>query len=160
MSDDMLQRMIFQNPPEVIEVATARRVLLAAGLTLEQLNKLTGFGRRHDVNCAPTDTVINKFAAGALSIYGVMGDVFGSDTVQHHRGHNVDPGQVGSIRLSSAGELIAIAYMGGSDTFGFGVFEDVCCVSSPRAARRWLHSPPVWFGDPVAAVLKARDVRP
>ena len=26
--------------------------------------------------------------AGALSITGVMGSVFGTDSVQHHRGHN------------------------------------------------------------------------
>lgn len=156
----MLQAMIFRTSPEVIDVEVARRVLLAAGLTPEQIETTTGFGRRHEVRCLPVDSRLNKFAAGALSLVGVMGDVFGTDTVQHHRGHNVDPGRVGSFRMDACGDGIALWYRAGADSPFFGPFEQVCVLPSPRAVRAWLHSPPAWFGDPLAAAIKARDVRP
>jgi hypothetical protein len=141
-----------------LPMVEARRLLLAAGLSPDQLDKVTGFGLRNRDGCENVDTVLNKYAAGALSLVGVMGDVFGSDTPQHHRGHNLEPGRVGTLRLTGHGPRVEIAYMGGSDTFGFGVFERVCMVDRDALAD-WLRCPPAWFGDPVAALVKARDVR-
>lgn len=71
----------------------ARSELLALGLTPEQFRTQTGAGLRNVYGCFNTDTVLAKYAAGALSAYGVMGAVFGSDSPQHHRGHNL--GQTG-----------------------------------------------------------------
>lgn len=50
---------------------TARNELLALGLTDEQIDATTGFGLRRIAGCLPNDTVLNKYAAGALSAEGV-----------------------------------------------------------------------------------------
>jgi hypothetical protein len=74
-------------PTKSVEAATAE--LLALGVTIEQISEVTGFGHRHGYDCKPEDTRLNKYRAGALSARGVMGDIFGTDTPQHHRGHNL-----------------------------------------------------------------------
>jgi hypothetical protein len=72
--------------------------LLAAGVTHAQMATITGAGlRRGDVldmltghgsgGCKPEDTILNKYATGALSIYGVMAVLYGTDSRQHHQGH-------------------------------------------------------------------------
>lgn len=87
-ADDMLGAMMFPTAAKVRPLYEAVMQLEAVGLTDKHLGHLTGMGRRHGVDCEQVDTVLNKYAAGALSIHGVMGSVFGTDSVQHHRGHN------------------------------------------------------------------------
>jgi hypothetical protein len=67
----------------------AKSTLLGLGVTEEQMNQVTGFGLRRLGFCKPEDTILNKFACGALSAYGVMGTIFGTDSPQHHRGNNL-----------------------------------------------------------------------
>ena len=145
--------------PRGLLVVDARRVLLAAGLSVDELEAVTGFGLRSGCRCLPVDSRVNKYAAGALSIHGVMGDVFGSDSVQHHRGHNLEPGQVGSVRVVACGSGWELLYLAGVDSFGAGVVERVCYLPTQEVVCSWLRNPPVWFGDPVAAVLKAAELR-
>ena len=76
--------------PEVRPLDVARRELLGLGVTVDQLEATTGMGLRSGVHCAPTDTVLRKYAAGALSAHGVMGVLFGSGSWQHHAGHNLE----------------------------------------------------------------------
>lgn len=67
----------------------ARRELAELGLADEQtFRTMTGMGLRRIPGCAATDSVLNKYRAGALSAHGVMGVLFGSDSPQHHAGHN------------------------------------------------------------------------
>jgi hypothetical protein len=75
-------------PSEAIQIA--RETLRSLAVTDEQMQQVTGFGLRRLGLCKPEDTVLHKFAAGALSAVGVMGAIFGSDSPQHHRGHNLD----------------------------------------------------------------------
>lgn len=72
---------------DAIELAKAK--LLALGITEDQMNQVTGFGSRRLGFCKPDDTILNKFACGSLSAYGVMGTIFGTDSPQHHRGNNL-----------------------------------------------------------------------
>lgn len=74
-------------PTKTIEAAQSE--LLALGVTIEQISQVTGFGHRYGYDCKPEDTILNKYRAGALSVIGVMGTIFGTDTPQHHRGHNL-----------------------------------------------------------------------
>ena len=68
---------------DIIEAASA---LTAAGVPVELFGKITGFGGRRCRGCHAEDTILNKFAAGALSIYGVMGVLYGTDSPSHHAG--------------------------------------------------------------------------
>lgn len=145
--------------PQGVPLADARRLLLAAGVPVDELDKSTGFGLRSGVGCAAVDSRVRKFAAGALSIHGVMGDVFGLDSVQHHRGHALDPDKVGHLSVEACGSRYTIRYMGGRETPGFGVYEDVTTLADKPAVVAWLRCPPAWFGDPVAAVLMAQQLR-
>jgi len=87
-ADEMLGQMIYGDKrPVTVGLQAAYNTLRDAGLTHEQCYIVTGMGRRHGVECQEDDFVLRKFAAGALSIYGVMGVVFGPDSPQHHRGH-------------------------------------------------------------------------
>lgn len=63
--------------------------LLARGITHEQMIQITGFGSRRTPGCFPDDAIVAKYAAGALSATGVCGIIFGTDSIQHHRGHNL-----------------------------------------------------------------------
>jgi hypothetical protein len=139
-----------------LPMGEALRLLLAAGLTEAQLSKITGFGLRNRDGCENVDTVLNKYAAGALSLVGVMGCVFGSDTPQHHRGHALEPGRVGALRVELCGASNVLHYMAGEDMPGFGVWERVCSVPVGDLLE-WLRCPPSWFGDPVAALNLRRE---
>lgn len=66
----------------------ARADLIAHGVTEDQWSQVTGFGSRRLGFCRPDDTILNKYACGALSMMGVMGAVFGSNSPQHKRGTN------------------------------------------------------------------------
>lgn len=82
-ADEMLDSIIYNQPP------TTHDDLPDLGLTEEQWSQTTGFGRRNIDGCDNVDTLANKYRAGALSEAGVMGQVFGTDTPQHHLGHNL-----------------------------------------------------------------------
>ena len=69
-----------------MNLSLARAVLLAHGVTDDQMNQVTGCGSRRNPLCLKDDTVLNKYAAGALSMVGVMGVVFGTDSREHHAG--------------------------------------------------------------------------
>jgi hypothetical protein len=86
----------FEGDPHVC----AARRLLAVGITADQFQTQTGMGLRNhsgfpelnlpgNESCEPRDTVLNKHAAGALNLTGVCGVLFGTDSPQHHRGHNI-----------------------------------------------------------------------
>lgn len=71
--------------------AEPRSRLLELGLTDEQMNTRTGMGSRQiarwmgrDVQAE--DTVLAKYAVGALSETGVMAVLYGVDSPQHHAG--------------------------------------------------------------------------
>lgn len=73
------------------EFAAPRARLAALGLTDEQMATRTGMGSRQiarwmgkTVNAE--DTVLAKFAVGALSEAGVMAVLYGTDSPQHHAG--------------------------------------------------------------------------
>lgn len=74
-----------------MNLATARRELAAAGVTNAQMDTYTGFGHRTVVGDRHAPIVV-KYADGALSMTGVMGAVFGTDSPQHHAGHNLGAG--------------------------------------------------------------------
>jgi hypothetical protein len=80
--------------PIIEEIPTpalvAERELAEAGITVEQMHTTTGFGIRHGMQSLPNDTILNKYAAGALTLTGVMATLFGVDSPQHHQGHNRD----------------------------------------------------------------------
>lgn len=78
---------VADKPSPVRSESQARAELLAAGLTEGELNIVTGFGQRHISGMKPDDTILNKYRFGALSMIGVMGSVFGSDSPQHHAGN-------------------------------------------------------------------------
>ena len=86
-----LYKMLGKPEPIGMTVDLARAQLFDAGLNEDQLSIVTGFGHRSGVACKPDDTILNKYAAGALLIVGVMGSVFGSGSPQHHRGHAWNP---------------------------------------------------------------------
>jgi hypothetical protein len=67
----------------------AVKILRSLGITDEQMVKITGFGHRRGYACFPDDSIVAKFAAGALSAIGVCGVIFGTDSPQHHNGHNL-----------------------------------------------------------------------
>jgi hypothetical protein len=77
---------------------SAWRRLKAIGLTDDQLIRLIGGGRISNSNigaflapgvCELFDTVLAKHRAGALSLTGICGAIFGTDSMQHHRGHTL-----------------------------------------------------------------------
>lgn len=68
----------------------AEQDLHRLGVSVEQMQKMTGFGRRNIPGCKNTDTILNKYRAGALSAVGVMGDLYGLDSPQHRAGHAWD----------------------------------------------------------------------
>jgi hypothetical protein len=105
----------------------ARALLFAAGLSVEQTETVTGFGRRHVEGCENDDTVTRKLAAGALSVYGVMGVVFGSDSVQHHRGHNLPIMRPVEVSRLSGSDLRAMC--------------DRVCDVLANGGRSWLSDP-------------------
>jgi hypothetical protein len=82
-ADTLLSRMIDGG------VDRSRTELPEIGLTDAQWAKVTSKGLRNQPGCANTDTVARKYLAGALSAVGVCGDVFGTDSPQHHAGHNL-----------------------------------------------------------------------
>jgi hypothetical protein len=79
---------------------SAIRRLQAIGLNRQQCNKLTPMGLRHESlitefglpkdapHVCDMDTIVTKHAAGALSLTGVCGTIFGVDSPQHHQGHS------------------------------------------------------------------------
>lgn len=86
-SPDFLASMGVQPPtPNAATVDEAASALAERGLSVEQMATVTGSGRRNIDGCENSDTVLNKFRAGALSVTGVMGAVFGVDSPEHHRG--------------------------------------------------------------------------
>jgi len=52
--------------------AEARAALVRAGVTVEQADRVTGFGSRSGGWCAPDDLLWRKVACGALSIEGAV----------------------------------------------------------------------------------------
>ena len=64
----------------------ATTALAAAGITAEQMTTVTGFGLRNIAGCANVATLAEKFAAGALTITGVMSVLYGIDSVQARTG--------------------------------------------------------------------------
>jgi len=65
----------------------AMKALLLHGLTPYQINQVIGFGLRNLPGCQNEDTILNKYQAGSLSMFGVMGVLFGGDSPQHHTGN-------------------------------------------------------------------------
>jgi hypothetical protein len=68
------------------QVSGPRAELAALGVTDEQMDTVTGFGLRRNGRCLPDDTIVNKYAAEALSRHGVMMVLFGSNSPQHCNG--------------------------------------------------------------------------
>jgi hypothetical protein len=66
-----------------------RETLPDIGITAEQWQQTTGKGLRNLPNVRNTDTLENKYLAGALSAAGVCAVLFGTDSPQHHAGHNL-----------------------------------------------------------------------
>lgn len=62
--------------------------LIRQGVPAHLTLKVTGMGHRTHIG-ERYATVAHKYADGALALMGVMGTVFGSDSPEHHRGHNV-----------------------------------------------------------------------
>lgn len=58
------------------------------GLTDDQWATRTAAGLRNHPGCDNTDTLAAKYRAGALTAHGVMAVLFGTDSAQHHTGHN------------------------------------------------------------------------
>lgn len=67
-------------------LTAAREELAALGITDEQMDTVTGFGLRRIDRCLADDTIVNKYAAGALTRHGVMMVLFGSNSPQHLAG--------------------------------------------------------------------------
>jgi hypothetical protein len=67
-------------------IEQAIKELRAIGVTTAQMGTLTGFGLRHVPGCQPVDWILNKYAAGALTRYGVMAVLYGVDSPEHHAG--------------------------------------------------------------------------
>lgn len=97
VTDNYDHEFFYTNDPE-----SARRRLLAIGLTETQLQQKISGGlitrsgmAAFDAPgvCHNVDTVMAKHAAGALSLTGICGRIFGLDSTQHHRGHTF--GEVG-----------------------------------------------------------------
>ena len=71
------------------DVELADMILAWLGMPRESRLKVTGMGHRRGFDCKPDDSVLNKFASGAMSRYGAFGAVYGSDSHQHHMGYNL-----------------------------------------------------------------------
>lgn len=84
------------------DLHTAAKILTAIGIPYHEQYKVTGMGHRSGFESKADDTRLNKFAAGALSRIGVCGDVFGSDTKEHHQGHGL--GEARNLTCCCCGE--------------------------------------------------------
>lgn len=69
-----------------LAMVEAANELRALGVTDEQMGQVTGFGLRRLEGCAPEDTILRKYATGALSAHGVMKVLYGTDSPQHNAG--------------------------------------------------------------------------
>lgn len=77
------------------DLEVARDVLYRLGLLPLQVGMRTGLGHGGGkYRCDREDTILNKFAAQALSAIGVMGCCYGTDSQPHHRGHALKDDQI------------------------------------------------------------------
>jgi hypothetical protein len=82
-ADDLLSTLVSPTAP----VARSAYDLRAVRLSSKQWRTMTGMGLRNIPGCENSDSVRNKFLAGALSASGVCAVVFGTDSPEHYRGH-------------------------------------------------------------------------
>jgi hypothetical protein len=82
----MMRPTLEQRGIYLLSVPAARLELADLGVSDAQMARVTGMGGRGNDNCLPDDTIVNKYRAGALTVYGVMSVLYGLDSPQHHAG--------------------------------------------------------------------------